>query len=336
MSESNAAAIAADNLGLAMLERIVDQFRQVPGFENLTSAQQQVHIERLDKIVRQLIAEALNIIFRAEYPACVAAVDKVLIGKNITVRLEVLRTAEYRHELMDRQGQKAVLVMADPDVYYQRMAQVKASSDQKDLFHDPNQPLGHMGVEEPPPPKGPPEDNGGGASGLEDVIPEAGPTPIGEPEALELVTPEALCEHLGRYDIDVPLEVARDQWTEDQRKEAKVWAIACDQLNEQDMPPPIPPDFIRPFVKIPTVSVDVGEEGGDRSVVLFKPLEIPDAAIDAEIIAALKLRGITVKPKMVRNWSQSQRVAAVSWLQREATLDQRPEFIPPPDEAAGT
>jgi hypothetical protein len=320
MSETNAASLTADTLGLQMLEQIVDQFRQMPGFENLTSAQQQVHIERLDKTVRRLIAEALNIIFRGDYPACVAELGRIVVGKNIVARVDVLKTAESRHELMDRTGQKIVIVMADPDKYYERMAKVQSSADQRDLFHDPSQPLGHMGVDEPPNQQ--PETHEGGESGLDDALP-ADDQSGGTQDALELLTPEQVVERLAAHGVAVGLETAQ-AWERGQLEEAMVWVLAADDRLKNNQVYPALPEFLLCF----RVQVDPPP--------LLLAIEIRDAAIDAEILAGLKLRGITMKAKQVRNWSQTQRVAAVSWLQRETTIDQRPEFIPAPNDGAAT
>jgi hypothetical protein len=338
MSDQSAARVAADSLGLHMLREIVDQFMQLPGFSSLTTAQQQVHLERLDRSVRHVIAEALGIIFSAEYPAVIATLGRISIGKGIIGSFDVDRTAESRHELMDRAGQKVVIVMADPDRYYQRMTDVKATADQGDLFHDPSQPLGHMGVDSPPQPPQPEGGGGageafaGGESGLDDALPaenDIGP--------VEMLTVAQVCIMLGAHGVAVEIEIA-EQWPESQLQDAAVWAIAAEKMEE---PPPVP-EFLRSYIMVPSVEVLEGDgpavEALAEAIVDvepaprgLEPIEIPDGAIDAEIVAGLKLRGITVKAKLVRNWSQSQRIAAVSWLQSRSP--HRPDFLPGPDEA---
>jgi hypothetical protein len=181
MTEENAAIVAAESLGYDVLQGILDELQQVPGFANLTQAQQQVHISRMDQRVRRLLAQALRIVFGAQYPACVGEIGPVTFGKSIRFRVEIEKSAESRHELADRTGQKVVLVMADPEQYYARMTEVRARADQKDLFHDPGQPLGHMGVDTPPDAPGGPGTGdffAGGASGpVSEPVSETSPPP---------------------------------------------------------------------------------------------------------------------------------------------------------------
>jgi hypothetical protein len=300
MSEQSAARIAADSLGLHVLREIVDQFMQLPGFSNLTQAQQQVHVERLDKTVRSLIAEALGVIFS-----------------------DVDRTAESRHELMDRSGQKVVIVMADPDRYYQRMTEVKAQADQRDMFHDSSQPLGHMGVDQPPgssDPPAPPADVDYGGDGLDDVIPQddANAAPI------DMVTADTVWAALQA--IGPPVEIIGDGiglWTEEMLHEAMVWALAAKQFWVDGKALPAAPESLhgRILFSEPAMPPTLPES--------HAPEPIPTADDIVGITAALKQRGIPVKGKQVSKWSQSQRIAAVSWLAGRSAS--RPDFIPAPD-----
>jgi hypothetical protein len=323
MSDSNAAAIAADSLGLHVLREIVDQFVQLPGFSSLTQAQQQVHIERLDGTVRRLIAESLGVIFSAEYPACAATLEKLRVGKSITLLIEVDRTAESRHELMDRAGQKVVVVMADPDRYYSRMTEVKARADQRDLFHDPGQPLGHMGVDEPP--GKPPEPELGDS--LDDAIP---PEPTGDP--IDMVTADAVWAALQA--IGYRVEIMGDGlglWSEAELHEAMVWALAARQFQADGKELPQVPEAIAGKFSL------FLDEPSPRAAEEPKPPPEPVPTADdiVGITASLKGLGIKVTGKAVSRWSLSQRLAAVSWLAGKS--QQRPEFIPeptPPDSGA--
>lgn len=336
MNEKSAAAIAADSLGLHVLREIVDQFMQLPGFAGLTQAQQQVHIERLDGTVRKLIAEALGVIFSAEYPACPATLDKMRVGKSITLLVDVDRTAESRHELMDRAGQKIVVVMADPDRYYQRMMEVKARSDQRDLFHDPEQPLGHMGVEEPPkkdPP--PPETAPGGASGLDDAMPEE---PADPQVPIDMVTADSVWAALQA--IGYHIEIFGDGlglWTEAELHDCMVWALAAKQFvaEGKDLPP-LPASIagrISFFKDENSPSPDSSAASAPANADEKREEPVPAADDIVGITASLRARGIEIKGKTVSRWSQTQRVAAVAWLAGRAS--QRPDFIPPPTTESG-
>jgi hypothetical protein len=333
MSEQSAARVAADSLGLHVLREIVDQFMQLPGFSNLTQAQQQVHLDRLDKTVRALIAEALGIMFSAEYPAVVATLGRISVGKQIGGSFDVERTAESRHELMDRSGQKVVIVMADPDRYYQRMTEVKARADQPDLFHDPDQPLGHMGVSEPPQQDEPPPDEG---DSLDDALPT---DDAGAP--IDMVTPDSVWAALQA--IGPRVEVFGEglgMWTEEELQDAMVWAIAAKDMQESGRQlPPIPVSLFGRFSLFADETSPPPSEGpadstaSQPSNVDEKPEVVPREPIPQAddivgITASLKERGIKVKGKEVARWSQSQRIAAVSWLAGRSS--QRPDFLSAP------
>jgi hypothetical protein len=327
MAEERPGDIAADQLGLYMLSSVVRIFEQLPGYSSLTAAQQQVHLDRLDQTVRRVVAEALNTIFKAEYPACVATLDKVSIAKDIIGSITVVRTAESRHELMDRTGQKCVIVMADPDRYYSQMKEVKARADQRDLFHDPKQPLGHMGVDTPPSNeegKGEvePDTHAGGESGLDDAIPQDAKEPAA---SIDLVTPQGVQAGFDRHGVNVRV----DDWSETELADAMIWVFAADEAVKAERDMPALPDWIAQLAAYPPPVADAMP----KAPVLLLAIEIPDGAIDAEIVAGLKMRGIKVKAKSVRAWSQSQRVVCVSWLQSETTHAARPDFIPAPDDS---
>lgn len=338
MSEQSAARVAADSLGLHVLREIVEQFMQLPGFSNLTQAQQQVHLERLDKTVRALIAEALGIMFSAEYPAVVATLGRISTLKTISGSFDVDRTSESRHELQDRAGQKVVIVMADPDRYYQRMTEVKARADQPDLFHDPNQPLGHMGVDEPPTPA--PDTPSEGGDGLDDALPEL--EDAGVP--IDMVTPDSVWAALQAIGPRVELfGEGLGVWSEAELHDAIVWAIAAKGFwASGQVLPPIPASVAGRFSLFVDGSSPPGREvAGDSTAsepsnvdekreVAAEP--IPQADDIVGIAAALRGRGIKVKGKEVSKWSQSQRIAAVSWLAGRSS--HRPDFLPAPTSEA--
>lgn len=324
MSDQSAARVAADSLGLHVLQEIVEQFMQLPGYSSLTGAQQQVHIDRLDKTVRRLIAEALGVIFSAEYPAVTATLGRMSIGKGIVGSFDVDRTAESRHELMDRAGQKVVIVMADPDRYYQRMTEVKASSDQGDLFHDPSQPLGHMGVEEPPKKEdetAPPVDGAGGDSGLDDALP---PSPADD-SPVDIVDADTVWAALQA--IGPRVEIFGEGlgfWTESELHDAMVWALAARQFSAEGKELPPLPDSIAGRLSLFANSASSPPPTPEEP--------IPSVDDIVGITASLKGRGIKITGKAVAKWSQSQRIAAVSWLAGRS--GHRPEFIPEPQEGS--
>lgn len=299
MSESNAAELAADTLGKDMLEGVLGIVQQFPGWSSLLQNQQDTHIDRLDKVIRKLVVDAMGILFKGDYPACSAQLLTVAFGASIKAKIEIQKTAHARHELADAAGQAVIIVMADPDQYFERMKEVRGSVDQKDMFHDSGEPLGHMGKEHPP---AAPAAEG---DGLEDVQPIEPPEvdltiPAELPPLIDVI---ALLERCG-------LKLGRKfEWTSEQLRDAYVWGLAASKYLAEGKPTPPVPELLWPYA-----TAEVREP-------------VPPTA-PPELIDLLKARGIHITPKTFKKWSQSQRIAAASWL--EGRSSQRPDFLPLP------
>lgn len=325
MTERNAAEVAVETLGHDMLEGIINEVRQLPGWSNLTSHQQGVHIDRIDKRIRKLVTDALDIIFKGQYPACVAELSTVSFGKNIKAKIEIAKTAQARHELADAAGQTVVIVMADPDQFFERMKEIQASADQRDLFHDPKEPLGHMGKDTPPD-----EPSGGAGSlfendgtALDDALP---PSDAGDDVVGMLPSHEDVCAAL--VDCGLRCEVW-PTWPEEELRTAYVWAIAAKQFKADGRDPPEVPEFLRQFIPIPEVEIIESPPTDPTVAEPSKPPPLPPAGDDDEaMVANLEFRGIYVSLKIVKRWGKVQRMAAVAWLSGRAA--ERPDFLPLP------
>lgn len=343
MANGEAAVVAAETLGHDMLEGILQSVREFPGWDSLAKHQQDVHIDRLDKRIRMLVGQALDIVFRGDYPACVAELDAVAFGKSIRAKITIAKTSASRHELADAAGQTVIIVMANSEQYFERMKEIRGAADQKDLFHDSSQPLGHMGTDAPP------EPDAALDTGLDDVLPEtAAEPPVDVPKELSYGQVRELLLECG-IDPD-ELHEPFEWWTQDRRVEAYVWGLAHRKWAAAggDGPEgPTVPVWLRPAILTADVHViavtrDGPEENGepaaaDTTKVLAGPEGQPVAGSpdsDEWIVKALEMRGIKLPAKRVKKWSSTQRVAARAWLQGLTTG--RPEFIPAPADEAPT
>lgn len=328
MAEKNAAILAADTLGHDMVDGILQEVRQIPGWEGLKQHQQEVHIQRIGQRVRHLVSQALDIIFKGEHPACAAELGAVTFGKVIRARIEIAKTAQSRHELADATGQSVVIVMADPEQYLERLKEIRATADQRDMFHDPAQPLGHMGSDQPPPA---PLDPAQPGDGLEDKMPEAEPQePLDVPEEL---TMERVLEAL--QDTGLYLGTTH-MWTEQEKVDAYVWSIAFHKAREAaqgnaDAPPPPPvPESLR-WAMVQPASDQPSAEGEKREVESASASDTSPPVWDGStehLIELLAAKRVIVTKKVAKGWSSTQRMTAVSWL--SGKMRDRPDFLPAP------
>lgn len=334
MTDENAGRIAADSIGYHMLDAIVGEFQQVPGFANLTEAQQQVHINRLDQLVRKLIGDAFSIVFKADYPACVGELGDVKFGKVIKTTLMIEKSAHSRHELADRSGQKCVVVLADQDVYFARMKEVRARADQGELFHDSAQPLGHMGVKGEPSGSDDLFDAPGGETGLDDKQPDEL-----ESVTLELVSADSVWAALSDLGVAV-IGDGLGLWPEELLNEAMVWAIAAKAHLAQGNELPAFPEELRGRLLVTeshardTDVVPPADAGTEAATSLPVEANCTPRVVDIDpsdiksICSELEARGVKLKRKIVSAWSLSQRVAAVAWFNGRSP--HKPDFIPEP------
>lgn len=135
----SAAEIAADNLGKALLEGMIEELEKITKpWGEMREADQHMAIERLRTRVRNMVTDTMRVLFEGQYPACPAVLDSVAVRRGIRLVLKVPKGARSRHELIDHEGQPVVVLMADPEVYLQRMNEVRASRDQRSLFETPD------------------------------------------------------------------------------------------------------------------------------------------------------------------------------------------------------
>jgi len=131
----DAVELAAETLGKDLLEALITEVQQSHvGWDNMTQIQQDGTIERLRRRVQILVGEALRVLFAGEFPATPATLVGLTCRKGIKAVLDISRSGHSRYELMDSIGRQVLVVIANPDDYTARMAEVRARQKQGDLF----------------------------------------------------------------------------------------------------------------------------------------------------------------------------------------------------------
>lgn len=128
------ALLAADTLGRDMLTTLLREVETIPGWDRLPAIDQQNRINAIADAIRGVIVQALDVLFRGDYPACTAELAQVSFGDGIRATLKIAKSATSRHELADATGQTVVVVMARAEEFTARMEEIKAQCTQKDLF----------------------------------------------------------------------------------------------------------------------------------------------------------------------------------------------------------
>jgi hypothetical protein len=127
--------LTADTLGRDMLDLLVEELRGMKkGWDQHTSSDQQYLIDRLKGKVRNVIAEGLQVLFRGHYPACPATLDSIQVKRGLQIKLKIAKGARSWHDVIEAEGQQVLLVMADPETFAERMDEIRARADQKELF----------------------------------------------------------------------------------------------------------------------------------------------------------------------------------------------------------
>lgn len=127
--------LTAETLGRDILAALIEEIKRIPSsWEQLKSHDQQMAIERLAQRTRLVITEGLYLLFRGHYPACEATLEGIAIKKGLRVSLKIAKGARNWHEVVEAEGSQVLLVMADPAQFVERMDEIKAQADQKDLF----------------------------------------------------------------------------------------------------------------------------------------------------------------------------------------------------------
>ncbi len=142
-----AADLAAETLGRQLLESLVKELEAAPGgWTNLSEHDQHASLERLRKVVRDLIDSTIRVLLGEEFPACPATLDNVSITGSIKARLTVAKGASSRHELLDAVGTNVIVLIGDSEQFLKGLEERRARSQQMSLL-PPDPPSGGPNLE---------------------------------------------------------------------------------------------------------------------------------------------------------------------------------------------
>lgn len=127
-------ALAAQTLGKDLLAAVADELNRTEWALKPPLEQEQA-LARLRAVCSDLMSRGLQIMFSGGYPACEAIIDSVTVKKGLKVGVRIAKGTRHWPEVVEAEGQKILLVMADPDVYRANMEDVKARANQGDLFN---------------------------------------------------------------------------------------------------------------------------------------------------------------------------------------------------------
>lgn len=237
--------LAAATLGHDMLDALVAELEKMPAtFAELPQHGQEAVIRRLDHAVRQVVTKALAILFHGEYPACRAVLESIAIKDGIKAALKIARTEHHLIELAEHVGTPVVVVMAQPDMYFDRMAEIRGRKDQADLFD--------RGEDAERPDDAEPGEQASGATEDGDDLPPISERldPDNPPEPPNDLALEAeplwkqAVDALARVNILVDPEAAQ-KWTEDDCTAAAFWVHVLES-GPREMPPA--PSCVQPHI----------------------------------------------------------------------------------------
>lgn len=183
------AVIAASAVGRTLLKCLSDELeRQPAAWSQMTELDQHQALERMRQAVRTAVADAMRVIFGQQMPAVPATLDNLSSKGTISMRLTVAKTAANRHELLDAVGHHVVVLIGDPEAYLEGLNDIKAKTQQPDLFSDPELPDLESDIDDEPKP---------GCRGCAE--------PVGAPHKLDCSVRAELIKD-GEHDADLVLE----------------------------------------------------------------------------------------------------------------------------------
>ena len=130
----NKADVAAEKLGLYLLDRTLQEIRALPDvWEKLPEWQQAEVIDRVRAGVIDAVAGAVRIISSRGFDGVVCEIDSIQIKGEIKAALIVSRANghETLQQFYDAQGQPCVIVLANPEEFSGGMGTVRAEPDQR-------------------------------------------------------------------------------------------------------------------------------------------------------------------------------------------------------------
>ncbi len=126
---------AASGLAAQITETLIDEIRALDKPWHQTSeSQQAVVIARLSDRVANAMQHAVQVMSALGHKAVICNLFSVTFKDGVKAVITVAPSNEKRHDLADYATKDAVLVLADPSVFMQGLADVKADADQPRLI----------------------------------------------------------------------------------------------------------------------------------------------------------------------------------------------------------
>ena len=125
---------AASGLAAQVTETLLDEIRALENLWHKTpEAQQAVIIARLSDRVYEAMQKAVNVVSAIGHPAVICNLFEVKFKEGCRGVITV-PGKEMRHQLADHATKDCVLVLTDPHVFMQGLADIKADADQPKLI----------------------------------------------------------------------------------------------------------------------------------------------------------------------------------------------------------
>lgn len=139
---TQAYALSANTMGHDLLAALLGELRGMPDhWLRMNEELQQKAIERIKDKIQVSVQACVSMLMRGQFAAVPADLDAITCKKGFTAALSIPKDALYRHQLIDAQGTRVLIVMADASLWLQRMDEIKAKGNQIDLFdsdYDPS------------------------------------------------------------------------------------------------------------------------------------------------------------------------------------------------------
>lgn len=134
-AEMSVTGMTAETLGKDLLAGMLQELRSIPDHWARLSEQQQAQaLSRMRESVRTMVAEALRVLVRGGFAAVNVSIEGINIKDGTRITLDMADGDPNRHELYDSKGKAAMLVLINSAEFTTRLDEIRAQSDQKDLF----------------------------------------------------------------------------------------------------------------------------------------------------------------------------------------------------------
>lgn len=265
--------LTAETLGRDILEALVDELKPHIGFQVMNETAQTAVIDKLRKRVQGLIQEGLTVLFRGHYPACEAVLEGITIKNGLKVTCKIAKGARHWHDIVENEGQRVLLVLADPEQFTQHMDEVRARANQKDLFNEDYKGSKPYRRDEDLPPPAESWADLQAKLNADKPEPQPGDITFGDAQAPAVIEePKTMAqqvyEALRAVFVDVP-QGATDIWSEAECMVAYYWATK-QAAGAEDTPArphwlPMPdPDAAAFADQVPVLTDEATEEGAEQ------------------------------------------------------------------------